>query len=443
MFVRRSVLAAALLALAVTVGCTRAQARRAPRPLAPASGLSAQEYDARGLAVAPSPPVPSAPQPPPAPGVAPPRPDALTGIVPPLPGPGSADRDAPIFPTSGAEYPVAAGPIRERIQKRREERKERREDRDREEDERKEKERQEQDKGTPKEPEKSEPTPPPAVPDRPASPPPAVPDLPPPAAPSSPAFPQPLPTVPTSPPTVSVPLGAPAVVSGQPEPAGPSAKQLVEAAAKRWSEITDFEARLVKREVVNGKPLPTDEIEYRYRRQPHSVYMRVLSEAGQGREVMYVHGKFGNQMHVVTGKGDNVLVGAGYKTEVDPDSRTAASKSRHRIYDAGMGRTVAGLAKNIDSVKALGAVPRKEYPHPLEGVEQTIRPGADPLLPKGGRRQVYFDPKPESPSYMLPVLVTTHEPDGREVEYYCFDRMRVPAGLTDADWNPDRLGKRR
>ena len=227
-------------------------------------------------------------------------------------------------------------------------------------------------------------------------------------------------------------------------------RKLLDASQKRCADLAGFEARLVKREVVNGKSLPQDEIVYKLRMSPLSVSMKVLSAEGQGREVMYVQGQFDNKIHVVTGKGDHPIMGAGYKTDMDPDSKTATAKSRYRIYEAGFGRTLAGLTKALNppdgggpTVKALGLVQRKEMPYALEGVEVAIRAGEDPTLAKGGKRQVYFDPKPDSPGYLYPILVVTADAEGKEVEYYFFDQLKVPCGLTDADWNPATLGKKK
>ena len=246
-----------------------------------------------------------------------------------------------------------------------------------------------------------------------------------------------------------IPTPAPTPAPVQATQAGPTDREavakLVEAAAARWATVPDFEARLVKREIANGKPVPQSEIVYRFRQSPHSVYMKVVGGAGEGREVLYVAGKFGDKMHVVTGKGDNVLVGAGFKTEIDPHDKQATAKSRYKVTEAGFGRVIAGMRKQLDSpdaaVRSLGPVTRPEHPYPLEGVEGVFKPGADPLLPKGGTRQVFFDPKPDSPSYRLPVLAVCKEPDGREVEYYSFDRFKVPSGWADADWTPGRLKK--
>ena len=228
-------------------------------------------------------------------------------------------------------------------------------------------------------------------------------------------------------------------------------KKLLDAATKRYADLADFEARLIKREVVGGKQLPQDEIVYRFRKSPLSVFMKVLSPEGQGREVMYVQGQFDNKIHLITGKGDHLLAGAGYRTDMDPDSKTATAKSRYRVYEAGFGRTLGGLAKALNppdgaggpSVKSLGLVQRKEMPYALEGVEVTIRAGEDPTLARGGKRHVYFDPKPDSPGYVLPILVVTTDADGKEVEYYFFDQLKVPSGLKDADWNPANLGKKK
>lgn len=401
MIFRRTLLPVALVALAVLFGgCTRGQARRDmvrdPRTV---PGLPAGEL-ARQPVASPMPPSPPPlPQPPAEPPVAPPKPDALGGIVPPMPHGGPTPLaaaepplgvpptvpESPVVPAAGVADPES-DPDRKKRQERREDRKERREERRDE---------------------------------RPDSPPTA----PPPAT--------------TEPPAVEANDSLAAV------------RKLVDASAKRYAEVPDFECRLVKQEVVRGRQLPKDEVEYRFRQKPLSVYMKVLSEAGQGREVMYVQGQFDNQIHLITGKGDNRLVGAGYRTSMAPDDSRATEKSRYRITEAGLGRTIVGLQKALEShgqkggcaVKALGRVKRPESAYPLEGVEVATSNSGSDVIAGGGTRQVFFDPKPDSPSYLLPVLVITKDLAGREVEYYSFTRFKVPAGTTDADWNPAKLGK--
>jgi hypothetical protein len=55
-------------------------------------------------------------------------------------------------------------------------------------------------------------------------------------------------------------------------------------------------------------------------------------------------------------------------------------------------------------------------------------------LPRGGKRTYGFDTITR-----LPVLVTTVDDKGQEVEYYRYDRVQLSVKLDDADFNPDKL----
>ena len=228
------------------------------------------------------------------------------------------------------------------------------------------------------------------------------------------------------------------------------ARKVVEAAAKSYADTTDFTAKLLKRDVVGGKQQPQEEVEYAFRKEPLSVHMKVVGENGFGREVVYVKGQNGGKMTVVTGKGD--LFGGGIKRDIDPDSSLATSRARTRIYEAGFARPIGVLTKFLDqadagkrpadTIKFLGLVERKDMPVALVGIELKLLPGDDPLMPKGGSRSYFFDADPKSQSAGLPVLITAVEA-GKEVEYYAFTAFRRPANLTDADFSPDKLGKKK
>src|SRR5205085_1199141 len=74
--------------------------------------------------------------------------------------------------------------------------------------------------------------------------------------------------------------GADAPRSG---PTGDPVKDVYQRAAERFAKTPDYEARLVRREVVGGKEGPTEEILYQFRQKPFSVYMRNTGTAGRGR----------------------------------------------------------------------------------------------------------------------------------------------------------------
>ncbi len=78
--------------------------------------------------------------------------------------------------------------------------------------------------------------------------------------------------------------------------------------------------------------------------------------------------------------------------------------------------------------------PRPEFPKPVEVVEQTLPPGLESFLPKGGTRYYYFDE-----NLSVPTVVVTFDTNRREVEYYCFDRLQTPVDLDDADFDPLKM----
>lgn len=227
-------------------------------------------------------------------------------------------------------------------------------------------------------------------------------------------------------------------------------KKLVQVANDQWRKVDSYEARLVRKETVNGKEGPKEEVLYLFRREPMSVYMKNTGEQGKGREILYNPTKHGDKIHIVTGAGDGFT---GLRVTKSPDEPMVRDRSRQSIRDAGFGRGIGAFTRMVeqvesgklppDALKALGPTQRPEYPYPLEAVVQTIRPGEEKHSPAGGTRTWFFDGKPESPSYGLPVLVVATDPKGKELEYYCFDRIRLPAGLTDADFDPVRLNKKK
>ncbi len=314
-------------------------------------------------------------------------------------------------------------------------------------------------------PRKSNPPPaalPPVNPPRAAGPvtnptPPPPPADPAPVSPVPPRPPEPAPVT-VAPPTGPRPpvVGAPPQAATQPVPAAPQAAgaglaKLADAAAKRWATIDTFEAKLTRREVVRGAAAQTEEVLIQIRREPYAVYMRNTGEVGRGREVLYNPSRHEDKVHAIVGEGDSRLYKAGNKApSLSPDSPLVKNKSRRSIRDAGPGTAVAlfgRLAQAGADLKYVGPAQRPEFPGlPLELVEQTVRPGAEPDAERGGVRSWYFDAKPDSPSFGLPVLLTlveTGTTPPRELEYYCYSQVKAPAGLTDADFGVERLGRPR
>lgn len=245
---------------------------------------------------------------------------------------------------------------------------------------------------------------------------------------------------------------------GTEKPAAPAKnltelKGLIATASAAWKAVDTFEGTLTRRE-INPQGAPTSEIVlFQFRREPLSVFTRTVSENGKGREVVYNPSKHGDKLYVMVGQGDHPLFKAGRVLPgVSPDSPLVKDKTRYSIRDAGFGRQITKFNDLMAKIEAgklpadvltfHGPVKRDEYPYPLTSVTHNFRVGDDPLFPNGGSRTLFFDMKEKSPSFGLPVLIIATDATGKEGEYYLFEKIKLPANLTDADFNPDRLGKK-
>ncbi len=243
----------------------------------------------------------------------------------------------------------------------------------------------------------------------------------------------------------------PPVAGKRVEPAGvpdgaklPTARQLYQQAVVADAAYDSYIARLTRREPIKGKN--EDEILiFYFRKQPWSVRFKWLAGEGRGREVLYVKDRYDNKLHTLLSVSDGLL--AGQKLSLSLDSPLIKSTTRHPITDAGIGAGIRRFGKLLDAcdrndfsmgkVKVLGVQPRPDYDVPLVLVEQTLPTGADPDVPRGGRRLIGFDPQ-----LHLPVLSILYDEQNKEVEYDRFDRLQLGVHLNDTDFDADKMGKR-
>jgi hypothetical protein len=225
-------------------------------------------------------------------------------------------------------------------------------------------------------------------------------------------------------------------------------RRLYQLAAQQYAGMDGYTAHLVRHEQVNGRDMPQEELLFKFRKQPWSVYFQWVGKEGHGREAVYVKGQYEDKIQLRLAAGDIPLMPAGKRWSVAPDSAMATARSRHSITEAGLGSLVERFGRLVDGIDRrdprLGTLTYRgpqtcpEFPAPLEGVEQVIPPGADAAMPQGGRRLWCF-----SPDNHLPVLVRTFDARNNPVEYYCYDSVQYPVALTDDDFNPDKLWPRR
>jgi Protein of unknown function (DUF1571) len=228
-------------------------------------------------------------------------------------------------------------------------------------------------------------------------------------------------------------------------------KRIYQRAADKFANLEGFDCQVTRRETVNGRPMPEEVLHYQFRKEPYSVHIKWIGLEGQGRELIYVSGKHEGKVQILTGRDEGLLIPSGKRVSYAPTDSTIRAKSRYDIRDGGMALSIARFGKSVimiendqthpNRLRYLGVKPRRERESGLEAVEEIIPPNWEPLFPKGGKRTMYFDSDPDSPSFGLPVLLISLAETGREVEYYWFDQLKLTRP-TDADFDADRLWRR-
>ncbi|HVK11168.1 MAG TPA: DUF1571 domain-containing protein [Gemmataceae bacterium] len=222
-------------------------------------------------------------------------------------------------------------------------------------------------------------------------------------------------------------------------------------AVAKFNALDGYEARVTRRETVGTKAMPEEVLQTKFRRQPFSLHVKWVGLENQGREMIFVQGKYKNEVQILTGRHEGLLIPSGKRFSFAPTDSQVRSKSRYDVREGGMGLSLDWMgrvlaimdkdARQAGRLTYVGVKPRREREAGLDAVEEVIPPDWEPLLPRGGRRTTYFDPDPQSPSFGLPILISTVGDNGREVEYYWFDGLK-PTRFGDADFDAERLWKR-
>jgi hypothetical protein len=240
-------------------------------------------------------------------------------------------------------------------------------------------------------------------------------------------------TAPTQPPPPTLPSTPEPPPSAKTPGDLEKAKQLHGQAAAKFAGVTDYIARFRRREVINGRAMPPDNLYFRSRKEPFSVYFKWLEGTEhEGREILFVKGQNKGMMQVKTGKGDPF---PGMTISMDPRSERATANSRRTVDEAGIGNMIDRFGvvlvalekgtREYGTLQYAGQQQRPESPYPMECVIQQVPAGLEKYLPRGGTRSWFFCGDPRVKEYQLPNLVVTQDETGREVEYYHFDRMNT------------------
>jgi hypothetical protein len=198
--------------------------------------------------------------------------------------------------------------------------------------------------------------------------------------------------------------------------------------------INNYTGLFIKRELVDGKDTGYQYIEFKYRENPHAIYLKFLKPASlQNREVLY------------NGAGELVVKKGGRSTTsmtlyVGTDSLIALEGNRYGIEDMGL-KTLS--QKLIERLKEESFLPGTE----IKIYNEAKVDGRPVVL----YRLIHSQPHSKATSLMaeiavdkelnLPIYYKAMDKDGNGrwiiLEEYTFRNMKFDVNFTDLDFNEE------
>lgn len=200
-------------------------------------------------------------------------------------------------------------------------------------------------------------------------------------------------------------------------------------------QLKDYEATVVKRELINGR-LISQRMRMKMKENPFSIYL-FYEEPHPGRQVLFVMGQNDNQLLVREAAGVASLVGT---VPLAVDSPQVMAENRHVITDMGMRRLLELLITQWDLESKYGECDVKFYPGAKMGnaeceVIESSHPRPRKQFPYHMTR-VFFEKKSRLPirieNYGFPMQPNQPAP---LVEEYTYINVRTNIGLTPADFD--------
>lgn len=220
-------------------------------------------------------------------------------------------------------------------------------------------------------------------------------------------------------------------------------------------DIEDYTCRLVKRERIGGELQDYQHADVWVRCQqsmedqniePLSVYMEFLAPPRiRGRRLLYVEGRHDNQ--VLVRKGGALL--SYVRVRIDPNGAAAKRESNYPISDIGMDQIIERL---IDQM-------RQDIRHDPDGANTKVATFRSAKVkdrtcthirvthPKKSdgltfhRASLYVDDQLHVPIRLVAYDWPKSEDDTPDlIEEYNYLRLRLNVGLTNQDFNPEKLG---
>lgn len=203
----------------------------------------------------------------------------------------------------------------------------------------------------------------------------------------------------------------------------------------------DFTCTFAKQEVLRGENKPEQVIQVKHLANPFSVAMTWVKNAPLGDKVLYVEGKYNNQMLVrPTSSLARMIVPVAVR---QPDGEEAMKNTLRPVNLFGFGRGMQSLldiyrlaASNGDLRIEFGGY-GKTNNSDKRTVVQLIRylPNKPEYHTAAAKTNIFIDIE-----HMVPLIIEGYDWEGRLTSRYEYSDVKFNVGLTDADFTPSANG---
>lgn len=202
---------------------------------------------------------------------------------------------------------------------------------------------------------------------------------------------------------------------------------LLDAGKKAAATLGTYQARLVKRERIDGKLLPAQTMQLTVREQPVAIRFEVTDGPSKGRKVVYDATVKKDELRAREGG----FLGVAGPIWIGLDSSLARGDTNHPVTDLAMTSILRTLEDCFRQARPLGGYARKDEGLDAQGrycTTFTAPPGGEKLYATRARICI-------EPALALPVVLEIDDAQG-PLERLTFDAIRPPAR---ADFSPALL----
>lgn len=208
------------------------------------------------------------------------------------------------------------------------------------------------------------------------------------------------------------------------------AERMKASMARMFGASGNYTCRLDKRERIDGKMQETQHIDVKFRKPGH-MYLKWAKGPHEGRQMLYRAGTDDKLFVKEAG-----LLGIA-TVRLSPDSSMVKADTNHPLLDLDLGFTINLIYDNLSKGQKNGDVKLK-----FKGIEWVGgRPAyvVESTFTKVAEKGYYA---PRSLNYHdrqtgLPVRTIIYEADGSVREEYSWTKLKMNAGLTDKDFDPE------